>query len=49
MRVKFITDRTNTVAKTGIFVEIEDEIMKINFIKEKKKFICRYRKFNYFF
>ena len=36
MRVKFVTDRTNTVAKTGIFVEIEDEIMKLTSLKKKR-------------
>lgn len=38
MRVKFITDRTNIVAKTGIFVEIEDEIMKLTSLRKKE--IC---------
>ena len=36
MRVKFITDRTNIVAKTGIFVEIEDEIMKLTSLRKKR-------------
>jgi|TARA_B110000495_G_C22953006_1_gene558136 hypothetical protein len=36
MRVKYITDRTNTVTKTGIFVEIEDEIMKLTSLRKKR-------------
>lgn len=36
MRVKFITDRTNIVAKTGIFVEIEDDIMKLTSLRKKR-------------